>query len=99
MQIKALRGVAGDYGNVRRGQIIDVADAKAQQLVKRGLFVPVQGGANNKGAAKTATSRPSTGGVKFPTGGRTGKGKPSSSSPAGQASKTSRSTKSKDAAE
>ena len=38
------------FGNVRRGQIIDVADAKAQQLVKRGLFVPVQGGANNTGA-------------------------------------------------
>lgn len=90
MRIKALRGAHGDYGNVRRGAIIDVDDRRAQQLVKRGLFVPVQDAAE---AANTASPRPSK--VRR-TGGNTGAAKPSSSSPAGQAPETSRSTRSKD---
>ena len=88
MRIKALRSNYGDHGSVRRGQIVDIPDGKAQQLVKRGLFVPVQG----KEAAGSAPARPST-------GGRTGKAKPSSSSPEARASHTSPSTKSEDAPE
>lgn len=38
MKIQALRGSYGDNGRVRRGQIIDVPEKKAEQLIKRGLF-------------------------------------------------------------
>ncbi len=89
MKIKALRGAHGDYGNVRRGEIVDIADGKAQQLVKRGLFVPVQAG--DKEAAKKAGANPSS-----RPGGRTGTAKPSSSSPAARAQKQPASTKSED---
>jgi len=89
MQIRALRGAHGVYGTVRRGQIVDVPDHLAQQLVKRGTFVPVQ----SAEAAKKAATRPSSAGRH---GGRTGKGKPSSSLQADQASRTSTSTASGD---
>lgn len=90
MQIKALRGAHGAYGTVRRGQVVDVPDRTAQQLVKRGIFVPVQ---DSGEAAGKATARPPS-----RHGGRTGKGKRSSSSPEAQASETSPSTTSGDAA-
>lgn len=38
MKIQALRSSYGDNGFVRRGQVIDVPDARAQQLIKRGIF-------------------------------------------------------------
>ena len=91
MQIKALRGARGDYGNVRRGAVIDVDDHQARQLVKRGLFVPVQGGAE---AAKSASKRPSQ---PHPTGGRTGAEKALSSSREGPAPSKRRSKSSGDA--
>lgn len=72
MQIRAIRGAHGDYGSVKRGQIVDVPDSKAQQLVRRGLFVPVQG----KEAAKSAPPRPSAEAGKSQDGGRTGGAKP-----------------------
>lgn len=87
MQIKALRGNFGSQGSIRRGQIIDVPDHQAQQMIKRGTFVPVQG----EGAGKAA---PGPSKAKGRSGGQSGKTKRSSSSPAGQASKASRSTKS-----
>lgn len=86
MQIKPLRSMVGNYGKLRRGVIATLDDHIAQQLVKRGVAVPVQA---EEGAEK-ATARPSK---TARNGGQTGKGKPSSSSPAGQASKASRSTK------
>jgi hypothetical protein len=92
MQIKALRGAFGGYGSVRRGQIIDVPDHQAQMLVKRGIFVPVQG----KEAAKTADARPS---AQSQDGGPTGEAKPSSSSQEAPARKKRVSKKSKAAAE
>ncbi|MCF6111991.1 hypothetical protein [Mesorhizobium muleiense] len=92
MKIKAVRGAHGDYGSVRRGQIVDIADGKAQQLVKRGLFVPVQAG--DKEAAKKAGANPSS-----RRGGQTGGAKPLLSSPAARAPKPLTSTKSKDDAE
>lgn len=88
MRIKPLRSMYGSYGSIRRNVPANVPDHIAQQLVKRGVAVPVKG----EEAAKSASARPST-------GGQTGKAKQSSSSPAGQASKTSPSTKSKGAAE
>lgn len=84
MQIKALRSTHGAYGTVRRGQVVDVPDRTAQQLVKRGIFVPVQD--SGEAAGKAAARPPSR------HGGRTGKGKRSSSSPEVQASETSPST-------
>ena len=93
MQIKALRGAFGGYGRVRRGQIIDVADHQAQQLVKRGLFVPVQ--SSTKEAAKTAAATPR----KDQTGGPTGEAKRSSSSQEAPARQKRRYTKRKTAAD
>lgn len=68
MFIKALRSNYGDYGSVRRGQIIEVKDPAAQQLIKRGLFEGVKHDAK-EGDGPLSRS-----------GGRSGKGKRSSSS-------------------
>lgn len=73
MRIKPLRSMVGDYGKLPRGVIVDVPDHYAQQLIKRGTAVPVQG------AAGTAPTRP------LGTGGPTGAGTTSSSSVAGRA--------------
>lgn len=42
MKIQALRGTYGDKGFVHRGQVIDVRDDRAKELIKRGLFVSAQ---------------------------------------------------------
>lgn len=94
MQIKPLRSMYGNSGNLRKGVIVDLPERTAQQLVKRGLAVPVQG----KEGAKTATARPSSK-EKSPTGGQRGKAKQSPSSQADQASKASASKNSEGAAE
>lgn len=70
MLIKALRGSFGDYGMVRRGQIIDVPDPQAQQLVKRGLYEGVKMEAGPDGSGPLSR-----------TGGQNGEAAPSSSSP------------------
>lgn len=88
MQIKPLRSMYGSYGHLRRNVVAQVPDHIAQQLVKRGVAVPVQG----KEAAKSAPARPQP--AKGQRGGQTGAAKPSSSSPAAPASKTSPSKKS-----
>jgi hypothetical protein len=69
MLIKALRSSFGDHGMVRRGQIIDVLDHQAQQLVKRGLYEGVKMEAGRDGDNPLSRA-----------GGRTGKAKPPSSS-------------------
>lgn len=84
MKINPLRGMMGDYGSLKRGVVADVPDNVAEQLIKRGVAVPAE-------AAGTAAAHPPAG----PTGGRTGKGKPSSSSPEAQASAKSTSARSK----
>lgn len=94
MKIKPLRSMVGSYGSIRKGVVATIPDHIAQQLVKRGVAVPVQG----KEAAKSAPARPRAD-QGAPTGGQSGKMKQSSSSPADQASKTSPSTPSKGAAE
>lgn len=53
MQVRVLRGIAGEYGSARRGQVIDVSDFHAQQLIRRGLVTPVL-----MEAAGTAPARP-----------------------------------------
>lgn len=70
MHVRALRGLIGDYGSVRRGEVIEVTDFRGQQLVKRGLVTPVM-----MEAAGTATKRPS----ERRTGGETGETKSASS--------------------
>lgn len=70
MLIKALRGNFGDHGMVRRGQVVDVPDYRAQQLVRRGLYIEVKGAA---GDGDGPLSR---------HGGQTGAAKPPPSSPA-----------------
>lgn len=70
MLIKALRGSFGDFGMVRRGQIIDVPDPQAQQLVKRGLYEGVKMEAGPDGSGPLSRS-----------GGQNGETAPSSSSP------------------
>lgn len=98
MQIIALRGLQGDYGSVRRGQVVDVDERKAKQLIGRGLAAPrgASAGISNETTevADTASARPRPGsGLKlFPGGGRTGKAKRSSSSPADRVSAMSTST-------
>lgn len=94
MQIKPLRSMVGSYGSIRKGVVATIPDHIAQQLVKRGVAVPVQG----KEAAKSASARPRSDTDQPPAGGRAGAAKQSSSSPGDQASKTSPSTKSKGAA-
>lgn len=86
MQVRALRGATGDYGQVRRGQVIEVPDHRAQQLIKRGLFVPVQ-----MEAAGTAPARPSQ---LLPNGGETGEMKSASSSHRGRRQRPRPSTES-----
>lgn len=87
MQIKPLRSMYGSYGSIRRGVIANIPDHIAQQLVKRGVAVPVQE------VAKNAPAHPRK---QRPSGSQTGGAKQSSSSPADQASKTSPSKKSGD---
>jgi hypothetical protein len=95
MQIKPLRSMVGSYGSIRKGVIATVPDHIAQQLVKRGVAVPVQAG-KDAGAAKSAPTRPSKASQ---NGGRTGAAKRSSSSPADPAQETPPSKKSADASE
>jgi hypothetical protein len=83
MKIKALRSLTGDYGQLRRGAVTDIPDHRAQQLIKRGLVVPVQG------VAREVAGKPESPTESRPAGGQTGKAKPSSSSPQAQARKTS----------
>lgn len=96
MHIKALRSSYGDYGSVSKGMVIDVPDARAQQLIKKGIFSPVR--AVKQEDAKKASARPSSLLEKDSSrsGGRTGAGKQSSSSPAAPASTASTSIKSGD---
>ena len=78
------------FGDGERHPAID--ERRAKVLVEKGLFLPDLG----KEAARKASGRP----LKNPlTGGRSGKAKQSSSSPADPASSKSTSTKSKDAGE
>lgn len=84
MLIKALRGNFGDHGMVRRGQVIDVPDYRAQQLVKRGLYVGVKGAAGNGDGPLSRH------------GGQTGTAKQSLSSPAGHRQEVPGSTGSRD---
>lgn len=48
MKIKALKSSFGDFGNVLRGQIIDIPDHRARQLVERGLYTDVLSDADEK---------------------------------------------------
>ena len=48
MKIQALRGTYGDKGFVHRGQVIDVRDDRAKELIGRGLFVPAQDAADER---------------------------------------------------
>lgn len=70
MLIKALRGSFGDHGMVRRGQIIDVPDPQAQQLVKRGIYEGVKMEARQDGSGPLSLN-----------GGLSGEAAQSSSSP------------------
>ena len=86
MKIKPLRGMVGEYGQLHRNRVANVPDHIAQQLVKRGVAIPVQSAASNKGgAAKKASANPPKASR---TGGQTGETKRSPSSPAGPASGT-----------
>ncbi len=99
VKVRALRPFFGSYGKVKAGDEVEVSEAHAKRFIDRGLAVPAsykrEKPALNKmegSPANKAEARPST-------GGQTGKAKQSPSSPAGQVSKTSPSTKSEDAAE
>ena len=85
MQVRTLRGLVGEYGSARKGTILDLADARAADLIRRGLAVPVQGsaapatpkGKGKKEGAGKAVAHPSS--ARRRTGGRTGKATSSSS--------------------
>jgi hypothetical protein len=69
MLIKALRGNFGDDGHIRKGQVIETNEFRAQQLVASGIFIPVQGAA------------PDGSGPLSRSGGQNGQAKPPSFSP------------------
>ena len=95
MKIKPLRSMVGDYGSLKRNVIATVPDHVAQQLVRRGVAVPVQASEAKEAAGKAAT-RPSSREEPSRHGGRTGATKSLSSSPAAPASGKQTSGKSKD---
>lgn len=95
MKIKPLRSMVGDYGSLKRHVVATIPDHVAQQLVKRGVAVPVQA-SEGKEAAGKAAARPSSAVEASRHGGRTGETKPSSSSPVAQASGKPTSGRSKD---
>lgn len=90
MKVRAIRTISGEYGLARRGQVVEIADAKAKQLIARGLVAPVEV-ASRKEDAKKAPERPSKA---RQSGGETGEAKQSSSSPAAPPRKKSASKKS-----
>ena len=88
MQVRALQGLEGEYGSLKRGQTIEISDFRAAQLIRRGLVAPVL-----MEAAGTASSHPSI----RPTGGETGEMTSPSSSLQGHQLRQRRSKSSKDA--
>ncbi len=57
MKIEALRGAYGDYGNVSRGQVVDVRDDKARELIERGLFVSARDAAEARAKKADANAK------------------------------------------
>lgn len=85
MQLRALRGMSGSYGQVRRGDIFEVPDDVGAAMLRRGnVCLPDEDWGGNPGAVPSKK-----------TGAPTGAAKPASSSAAGQAPKKPRSKKSK----
>lgn len=86
MQVKALQGLEGEYGSLKRGQIIDISDFRAMQLIRRGLVAPVF-----VEAAGTASARPPARQAGGETGGMTSpSSSPQGHQPRKRSSKTSK---------
>lgn len=59
MFVKATREFLDDVGRVRSGQVLDLTDWHARQLIARGLAIDVQGEAATHGARSPISSAPS----------------------------------------
>jgi thioesterase domain-containing protein len=57
MEIKAKRSSYGDYGNVRRGEVITLDDRTAKALLQKGNFVPYDAKAEAKAKAEREAER------------------------------------------
>ncbi|MBT9373188.1 hypothetical protein [Rhizobium sp. CSW-27] len=57
MEIKAKRSSYGDYGNVRRGEVITVDDRLGKALVQKGSFVAYDAKAEAKAEAEREAQR------------------------------------------
>jgi septin family protein len=57
MEIKAKRSSYGDYGNVRRGEVITVDDRTAKALLQKGNFVAYDAKAEAKAKAEREAER------------------------------------------
>jgi ribosomal protein L9 len=57
MEIKAKRSSYGEYGNVRRGEVITVDDRTAKALLQKGNFVAYDAKAEAKAKAEREAQR------------------------------------------
>jgi hypothetical protein len=57
MEIKAKRSSYGEYGNVRRGEVITVDDRTAKALLQKGNFVAYDAKAEAKAKAEREAER------------------------------------------
>lgn len=89
MKVKMLRSLTPG----RRGEVVDVDESLGKGLIKSGFAVPGTAAKGRKEGAGKGAGRPTKKAAQ--NGGQPGKGKRSSSSPEGQASPDSTSSKSK----
>lgn len=100
VKVRAMRPFFGIYGKVGAGDVVEVSQAHAKRYQQKGLAVPANykmaAAPRNKMEGSPANKADENPSAKSRTGGRTGEGKPLSSSQGGQASTTSTSAKSED---
>lgn len=64
MHVKATQHFFDDAGKVRPGQILDLTDHRGAELVRRGLVIDIQGGANKPRPTRSPPTNSQTGGEK-----------------------------------
>lgn len=66
MLVRATKGFVDDVGKVRPGQVLDLADFRGADLVKRGLAVDIQGGGGKPRPTRSPPTKSRIGGEKQP---------------------------------
>lgn len=87
MKVKALRSFYGNTGSVKRGQVIEVSDYRAKQLLKKGIVTDVL--SEPKPAASKPKDPEPDPTQAAPVGGQTGAAEPAPSWRQAPARKTS----------